>query len=462
MQNQQELSFDRKNPSRQNANSSEKGAPSSGTENVETKATSQSVPPGPLTVSQITAKVKGLLEKDIGSVWVKGEISNYKPSTAGHIYFSLKDEGATLSCAMFRGRNQSSSKFQLKDGMEVLVRGKISVYAPRGNYQLIAEQMEPLGHGALQLAFEQLRSKLQEEGLFNAERKRQIPAYPQRIVLITSPTGAVLQDMLNVLGRRNAGISLLIIPTMVQGDEAPPKICQALAVANRFNLGDVIVVARGGGSMEDLWCFNNEDVVRAVAGSRIPVISAVGHEVDFTLCDFAADLRAPTPSAAAELVSKNRLELLELLASTQKRLGLSISHRIARFRQQILTLESRMVSPSQRLNLNRAQIEELNLRLNHAMEGRLPFYKQRLDEFSLKLTHNIDKKIDDRRHRLDFLTGTLEALSPLKVLGRGYTLVRDSESQDLLKSSQQAKTGKIIDLVFFDGSKRAEILNELK
>lgn len=243
-----------------------------------------------LTVSQITAKIKGLLEGEIGEVWIKGEISGFKPSPSGHVYFSLKDSGAVLSCAMFGARGKI--KFEAKDGLEVMARGRISVYPPRGNYQLIVEHIEPLGHGALQLAFEQLKAKLHKEGLFDASRKKAIPAHPTKVAIVTSPTGAALQDMLNVLGRRNAGISILVVPSLVQGDQAPAQLVRGVEIVNRFKLADVIIMARGGGSMEDLWCFNDENVVRAVAASQIPVISAVGHEVDFTLCDFAADLKA--------------------------------------------------------------------------------------------------------------------------------------------------------------------------
>lgn len=387
-----------------------------------------------VTVTELTTKVKSLLELEVGEVWVKGEISGYKPSAAGHLYFSLKDSGAVLSCAMFRAGGKV--KFELKDGLEVLVHGRVSVYAPRGNYQLIVQDVEPVGHGALQLAFEQLKAKLQKEGLFEAARKKAIPAHPSRIAIVTSPTGAALQDMLNVLGRRNAGISVLVVPSLVQGDAAPAQLVRAIQIVNKYKLADVLVVARGGGSLEDLWCFNDEAVVRAVAESKIPTISAVGHEVDFTLCDFAADLRAPTPSAAAELVSRNQLELIEMLLANQRRLVLAMSGRINKFKSSLLMLENRLVSPQQRLNT----------------------YRQQLDEMQAKMAYLMQRELGERQRQLDTLTGKLDALSPLKVLGRGYTLVQDASSGRLMKSVKDAAHGKEVSLKFHDGNTQARII----
>lgn len=419
----------------------------------------EDAPQGPasLTVSQLTQQVKGLLEKQIGLVWVRGEISNFKPSPSGHVYFSLKDEGASLSCAMFRGAS-SKMRFAVKDGMEVLVRGRISVYAPRGNYQLIAESMEPLGAGALQLAFEQLKKKLAAEGLFDAAHKKPIPPFPRRVVLITSPTGAALQDMLNVLGRRNAGISLLIAPTLVQGNEACAQLAAALGVVNKFDLADVIIIGRGGGSMEDLWCFNDEVVVRAVAASRIPVISAVGHEVDFTLCDFAADLRAPTPSAAAELVSKNRVELLDSLRQQAGRLRMAAINRTGALRQRVMAFEARLVSPAEKVARVGRRLEELELRLTHGLQNRLPPLRQDIDEAQAKITRLVERQLSDRKRELERGAASLEALSPLKVLGRGYTLVKDSATGHYVKSRHDAEAGHRVKLIFHDGESQAEIL----
>lgn len=406
-------------------------------------------------VSQLTAKIKGTLEMEVGEVWVKGEIS--APKRVGeHLYFSLKDSGAVISCAMFRVG--SRIRFQLEDGVEVISKGRVTVYPPRGNYQLIVDSMEPVGAGALALAFEQLKARLTKEGLFDAAKKKLIPEHPTRVAIVTSPTTAALQDMLNVLGRRNAGISILVVPTLVQGDSAPPQIVKAIETVNQFDLADVIVIARGGGSLEDLWCFNDERVVRAVACSRIPTISAVGHEVDFTLCDFAADLRAPTPSAAAELVSRNRLELIESLRSSERRLILAMTGRIARLKSVLLTYESRLVSPVEKLARHRNSLNELELRLTHLMEGRVSLLRQMVDEVYLRLNYASERMVLDRRRRLETLSARLEALSPLKVLGRGYTLVQDPANQALVKSVHDATAGREVALVFHDGKTRARIL----
>jgi exodeoxyribonuclease VII large subunit len=409
-----------------------------------------------LTVTEVTARVKGLLEGEFPSVWIRGEISGFKPSASGHVYFSLKDTDAVISCALFRSAN-GRIKTPLKDGMEVMAHGRVSVYPPRGNYQLIVSYVEPVGQGQLQLAFEQLKAKLLKEGLFDPARKKKIPEHPTRVAIVTSPTGAALQDMLNVLGRRNSGISVLVVPTLVQGDQAPPQIVRALEVINEHQLADVIVVARGGGSLEDLWAFNDEGVVRAIAASRIPVISAVGHETDFTLSDFAADLRAPTPSAAAELVSRNRLELIEALGATERRLSLAAAGKIARFKAALLALENRLVSPSERLTRVRKQLVELELRMAHAAEGRVPILRQLTDDLQMRMVHAIDRKRMDRRRELEILSGRLEALSPLKVLGRGYTLTQDPSTGQVLKSVREAAPGREVQLLFHDGKAQARI-----
>ncbi len=414
-----------------------------------------------LTVSELTTKVKTCLENTIGEAWVKGEISNFKPSASGHYYFNLKDAGAVLSCAIFRG-SAVKKGFEVKDGMDVVVHGKISVYPPRGSYQLIVDFINPVGVGALQLEFEKLKTALKKEGLFDPARKRSIPPYPSKIAIITSPTGAALQDMLNVLGRRNSGISILVVPSLVQGTDAPPQIIDAIRVVNENNLAEVIVLARGGGSLEDLWCFNDEMVIRATAASRIPVISAIGHEVDFTLCDFAADLRAPTPSAAAELVSKNKLELLENLEATQKKLQLLLSTKLAKLHSQLLSSENKLISPTERLLRSKQRLDELELRLLHAIESKFPIYRQILDECYSRLSRSAERLLVDKKNRLEVCSNRLEALSPLKVLGRGYTLIEDTQSNALVKSVKQAQSKKEVRLVFHDGKVQATIHSETR
>ncbi len=262
-------------------------------------------------VHELVGQVRELVEQEFGDVWVEGEISNYRPAPSGHVYFTLKDADAQLPIVFFR-RHATLLRFKPEDGLHVLVRGRLSVYEQRGQMQLVAETMEPVGAGSLQLAFEQLKERLKAEGLFDAERKRPLPMFPRTVGIITSPTGAVIRDFLNIVSRRHSGLNVLLCPASVQGDSAPAEIEAALAELNASGLVDVIVVARGGGSLEDLGAFNSERVARAIFASRLPVVSAVGHETDFTISDFVADLRAPTPSAAAELITEAQFKIAEL------------------------------------------------------------------------------------------------------------------------------------------------------
>ena len=279
------------------------------------------------TISELTTLIRDNLEAQFQDIWIEGEISNLKIPTSGHIYFILKDSNCQLKAVAFRHKNRLFT-FQPQDGMHVLVRGRITVYGPRGEYQILVDQMEPRGAGALQIAFEQLKAKLQAEGLFASEVKKPIPPYPQVIGIVTSPTGAAIRDILKVIQRRFANVSIIINPVRVQGEGAGLEIAQAIRELNEFKEIDVMIVGRGGGSIEDLWAFNEEIVARAIYESRIPIISAVGHEIDFTIADFVADLRAPTPSAAAELVVKNKQDLVEKIVGTQKKLCQLISHQI--------------------------------------------------------------------------------------------------------------------------------------
>ncbi len=415
--------------------------------------------PKPLSVSQLTSKIKGLLEMEVGEVWVKGEISGYKSSAVGHSYFSLKDEFAVVSCAYFKGSQRQIKKFNIEDGLEVLVHGKISVYAPRGNYQLIVDHVEPVGAGALQLAFEQLKVKLQKEGLFDAIRKKQLPTHPSKITIITSPTAAALQDILNVLSRRNVSLNILVIPTLVQGEDAPDQIVKALSIANEHQTGEVIILARGGGSIEDLWSFNDEKVVRAVAESKIPIISAIGHEVDFTLCDFAADLRAPTPSAAAELVSKSSTELFDQFSHLKNKLVLAMSSQIAKLKSKVLQIENRMISPADKVHQKRKLFLQLEMRMLHAMEGVVPQYRQMIDDIEMRIQILLERAVTKKKNQLNTLSSQLEALSPLKVLGRGYTLIEEVKSRKVIKSLQQVKKNAEIEIRFVDGKAKAKFID---
>jgi exodeoxyribonuclease VII large subunit len=388
--------------------------------------------PSALSVSELTGRIKNSLEKDFFEVWVKGEISNLKPAASGHLYFSLKDAGATLSAAAF-GWGRKKNSFQLKDGMEVLCRGNISVYPPRGNYQLLVEAIEPVGAGSLQLAFDQLKEKLMKEGLFDPSRKRPLPRYPSRIVVITSPQAAALRDVLTVLKRRAPFVEVILVPALVQGEEAPRKLIQAIKVANHHRLGEVILLTRGGGSIEDLWSFNHEELARTIAESSLPVISAVGHEVDFTIADFVADLRAPTPSAGAEILTQHWVELRERSRQLHERLFMSLKRDLLLKRRTLEAFSARLKSPKDRL---REQI-------------------QRLDEIELALQRGIQLLIERKKMALERLAGKLHALSPLQVLSRGYALVQRKEGNAegaVVRSAAAIKKGEGLILRFSDGS----------
>ena len=322
------------------------------------------------TVSELTAKLKTHLKLFFPNIWVEGEISNLRIPSSGHYYFTLKDSQSQIRGVMFRSQ-QRILPFVPEDGMRVICRGRVNVYEPRGEYQLLVETLEPKGKGALQLAFEQLKKKLQAEGFFNEERKRPIPTLPGRIAIITSPTGAALRDILKILNRRFSNLEILIVPVKVQGDEAPGEIARALTIVNMQHAADVIIVARGGGSLEDLWAFNTELVARAIFTSAIPVISAVGHEIDFTIADFVADLRAPTPSAAAELVVRDKQELQQMLSHYSIRLKNTLRNCLEQNRSTIGYLSRHLIDPAKRIINYQIQCDDLHLRLgkSHAPDS---------------------------------------------------------------------------------------------
>lgn len=382
-----------------------------------------------MTVSEVTAKIKNNLESEFYEIWVKGEISNLKAASSGHVYFSLKDDTANLAAAAF-GWNKRTKKasFELKDGLEVLCRGNISVYAPRGNYQLLVDTIEPLGAGALQLAFEQLKEKLLKEGLFDQKRKRPLPKYPQKLVVITSPQAAALRDVLTVLKRRAPFVEVVLIPALVQGEEAPTKLVQALRVANRYQLGEAILLTRGGGSIEDLWAFNHEELARTIAESKLPVVSAVGHEVDFTIADFVADLRAPTPSAGAEILTQHWVELRERTRQIQHRLVQGFRRELVMKRRLLETLAAKLKSP-------RDQLREK---------------VQKTDELAMGLERGMRLMIERKQTSLERLSTKLNALSPLNVLSRGYALVQNDKNR-VIRSSKEVKANEVLKLRFSDG-----------
>lgn len=388
-----------------------------------------------LTVSQINGYLKSLLDGDpnLNPVYVSGEISNFTDHyRSGHLYFSLKDEKAVLKAVMFAS-SARRLRFRPSDGMKVLCRGRISLYEASGQYQLYVEDMQPDGLGALNLAYEQLKSRLEKEGLFSPSRKRPIPRYPRRIGVITSPTGAAVRDICQILGRRWPLAEIVFCPVLVQGEGAAPQLVDALARMNRIEGVDTIIIGRGGGSLEELWAFNEEVVARAVAASRIPVISAVGHETDFTICDFVADLRAPTPSAAAELAVPDQAEEKLLVESARYTLQSDMESLLAQCR---LELDSLTASRSLRQPLE-------------------PIVQKRneLSHLTRRLAAGVSLSVSREKEELSRLTGTLDGLSPLKVLSRGYTLAQ-TEAGKTIRSVSQIQKGKVFRLRFADGEAR--------
>ncbi|MCB9072585.1 MAG: exodeoxyribonuclease VII large subunit [Bdellovibrionaceae bacterium] len=394
-------------------------------------------------VSDINGLLKAQIEKNFSSVWIRGEISNFKAHTSGHFYFSLKDERSQINAVMFKGFN-ARLKFRPESGMEVMVRGRITVYEPRGTYQIFCESMEPVGAGALQKAFEQLKEKLRLEGLFAPEHKKALPLLPKHIGIVTSPTGAAIQDILNVLSRRYRGAEITIIPARVQGDGAAQEVVRGIELANRLDLFDVLIVGRGGGSIEDLWCFNEEIVARAIFKSHIPIISAVGHEIDFTIADFVADYRAPTPSAAAEVVAKSASEIKEKILALEQRLQRGVKIFIEKRKMGIGALQKQLVDPKRRLEDLALRCDELTQRLSMAwtryhsekvlrvqvMQGRLQSPRtmvstKRAQVVSARrmLQQEMQTQLLRARDRVQKSIGMLDGLSPLKVLGRGYSIM---------------------------------------
>lgn len=383
----------------------------------------------PLTVSQLTNSIRIALESRFLSVWVEGEISNFKDHSSGHWYFTLKDENAQLRAKCFRSTN-TRIRFRPANGMKVRARGKMSVYAPRGEYELVIDSLDPVGAGALRVAFEQLRDRLQKEGLFAKELKRPLPVFPRRVGIVTSPTGAAIRDILNVISRRTRTVHVLFSPARVQGDSAGPEIARAIQFINQYHalalregrvadLVDVLIVGRGGGSTEDLWAFNQEEVARAIRKSAIPVISAVGHETDFTIADFAADFRAATPSAAAEIVAAREDQLCSALDHLGRQLV-----RLTRF--QIVQLRARV----QEQALSQAFDE---------VKSRLASARMRLDGASSACGGAMEAKLHEGRERLGLAAASLDALSPLGVLQRGYAIAQDASGRLLRDAASVAE-----------------------
>ena len=407
-----------------------------------------------LTVSELTQDIKKLLETGFDTVWVKGEVSSFKSPSSGHFYFTLKDEKAVLNGVMFKFRNQSL-KFKLEDGLEVICGGRITLYEPRGSYQILIDVIEPVGLGALQLRFEQLKQKLEKEGLFAKERKKTIPFLPQKIAIITSPTGAAIQDMLQILHRRFSNVEILIYPVVVQGEHAAPEMATALGLANRSD-HDVIIVGRGGGSLEDLWAFNEEIVARAIFESKIPVISAVGHETDFTIADFVADLRAPTPSAAAELVVKNKIDVKNAILNLIERLRQSYLTLLHRKRNLCIEYSGRLIDPRRKLSDWRLRLADLQERLQYTLYQNIKMAKTRQERMLPQLALHIKFFMERQKKMLSHTKALLETLNPLSILHRGYSITHTADKQ-IVRSTIQTKKGDVLSIRLFEGTLRCKV-----
>lgn len=435
-------------------------------------------------VGEITAVIRDALEAQFADVWVEGEISNCRQASSGIYYFTLKDAEAQLRCVLFR-QAARYLKFKPEDGLAALARGRIGVYEARGEYQLSVEHLEPRGAGALQLAFEQLKKKLAAEGLFDAARKRPLPVFPRRIGLVTSPGGAAIRDILHILERRFRGLHILLYPVRVQGEGAADEICEAIRyfsrTASKAHTIDLMIVARGGGSLEDLWPFNEEQVARAIAASPVPVISAVGHETDFTIADFVADLRAPTPSAAAELAIRKRADFVDAVANFQDRLGRALRYRLSLLVRQLGESGAERAAELLRRRLDRSgqRVDELEHRFRETLRRRLLDAERRLRALDMRL-----RALDPRRQlaarrlrlselqlrfdplmrvrlarfsgRLESLSAQLGQLSPLRVLERGYAIVQD-ESGKLVRRSADTSAGQSLRVRLHEGRLRVDI-----
>lgn len=432
------------------------------------------------TVSRLNQSVRLLLEKEMGQVWISGEISNFTQPASGHWYFTLKDDSAQVRCAMFRNSNRRVT-FRPQHGQQVLVRANITLYEPRGDYQIIVESMQPAGEGLLQQKYEQLKQRLAAEGLFEQHLKQSLPSPAHQVGVITSKTGAALHDILHILQRRDPSLPVVIYPTAVQGDDAPAQIVRAIELANSRNECDVLIVGRGGGSLEDLWSFNDERVARAIFASRIPIVSAVGHEIDVTIADFVADLRAPTPSAAAEIVSRNQQELLRQVQSAKQRLEMAMDYLLANRAQRHSRLHHRLQQQHPQLRLARQQavLDKLRQQMGFALDNQLKRAMQRqqrvtqrlnqqnpqprihraqtrIRQLEYHLAENLRARLSISRERFGNAVTHLEAVSPLSTLARGYSITTATDGK-VLKQTSQVKTGDTLATRVADGWVESEV-----
>lgn len=425
-----------------------------------------------ITVSQLNQRARLLLEDVFPQIWVEGELSNIARPASGHVYFTLKDAKAQVRCAIFK-QQASRVRELLRDGLLVRVRGRVSLYEGRGDYQMILDSIEAAGDGALRLAFEALKASLQAEGLFEQKIKRNLPKYPQRIAVVTSPSGAVLHDIVSVFTRRAPHVHLTLIPTAVQGREATAQIVRALSLADAGQY-DAMILARGGGSLEDLWCFNEEAVARAIALCQTPIISAIGHETDVSISDFVADVRAPTPSAAAELLAPDRAELLLQLQGSERRLSLRVNETFKRKRMQLQHLRQRLRHPRERLQQHSQRLDDLSMRMQRAMQSQLQRSQQQLTHANLRfkaqdphsaliiqrqhisdleqrLLRASEHALQQAKHRLHSLMQTLHVVSPLATLERGYSILSSDNEQHIIKSVQGIQPAQTLKARLADG-----------
>jgi exodeoxyribonuclease VII large subunit len=426
------------------------------------------------TVSELNANIKSLLEEQFPFIWIVAEISNFRTPLSGHFYFTLKDEESQLNAVMFRGQQQQL-KFKPEDGMRITGMGRLSVYEPRGTYQIILEYLEPSGIGALQVAFEKLKAQLATEGLFDEKHKKAIPFLPHKIALVTSPTGAVVHDMLNIIDRRFCNMNIQVYPVKVQGNGAEEEIIAALTQLNQTNDTDVAILARGGGSLEDLQAFNSEGVARAVFTSEIPIIAAIGHETDYTIVDFVADLRAPTPSAAAELAVPIKNELLQKLKDISEDLKYRMANTIDRLGVNLQDLSQRLIDPRKQIQDWRLRMDDYTTRLIRYIQILLARQKERLQWWTDRLVNNspaqqsrrlnvvveqntsnllktFNKYIDDKSTRLRELSIQLETLSPVAILKRGYSITRTIPDLDLVFDPKMVSIGQNLEVMVAKGT----------
>jgi exodeoxyribonuclease VII large subunit len=432
------------------------------------------------TVTRLNREVRVLLERGLGVVWVEGELSNFSQPSSGHWYFSLKDRGAQVRCAMFRLKNAALG-FTPKGGQHVIARGRVSLYEPRGEYQLIVDRLEEAGAGALQREFERLKAKLAAEGLFASERKRSLPRFPRRIAVVTSPSGAAVRDVLNILARRFPPAAVLVYPTAVQGAAAVPAIVQALQLASSRADCDVLILARGGGSLEDLWAFNDERVARAIRACAIPVVSGIGHEVDFTIADFAADARAPTPSGAAELVAPDSVACLEALSRMEARINACMRRELRAVATQVanVSLRLKQAHPGMRLAHQAQRLDDLEQRLTsaahavlhtrrhrlndayatllqHSPERLAREYRRRYEGLDARLRRGVSEHLSRLEHRVDLAHRTLQTASPLATLARGFAIVTRADGT-LVTDAGAVPAGEEIEARLASGRLRARV-----